>query len=237
MSYDTILRNGPFSGIALGPQAQENEIRGNAVSDNNMLHLGAGAGGQTMGIRLEGPEANDNVVADNVVNNNGADGIVVLSTCDDMEAEPPCVGTPPNERNQIVGNTATDVGETPYGRRRIATVTGGHFEGEELKGIVLPSPAGDWLLLRRGKRSLAGVKVALKISLGRFPVRSLAAAQPTVRTSYSIFSSVTTVCRPHALTRIRDLDFDQRRLAWSQKLRRYSFTHVQKRTFQAVTGA
>ena len=28
----------------------------------------------------------------------------------------------------------TDVGETPYGRRRIATVTGGTFEGEELQG-------------------------------------------------------------------------------------------------------
>ena len=34
----------------------------------------------------------------------------------------------------------TDVGETPYGRRRIATVTGGTFEGEEIKGTVLPSP-------------------------------------------------------------------------------------------------
>src|ERR1700716_680959 len=43
----------------------------------------------------------------------------------------------------------TEVGETPYGRRRIATVTGGTFEGEELKGTVLPSPGGDWLLLRR----------------------------------------------------------------------------------------
>ena len=27
----------------------------------------------------------------------------------------------------------TDIGETPYGRRRIATVTGGTFEGEELR--------------------------------------------------------------------------------------------------------
>src|SRR4029079_18543617 len=35
-----------------------------------------------------------------------------------------------------------DVGETPYGRRRIATVTGGSFEGEEIRGTVLPSPGG-----------------------------------------------------------------------------------------------
>ena len=41
-----------------------------------------------------------------------------------------------------VDPNVTDVGETPYGRRRIATVKGGHFEGEELKGIVLPTPAG-----------------------------------------------------------------------------------------------
>ena len=32
-----------------------------------------------------------------------------------------------------VDPNVTDVGETPYGRRRIATVKGGHFEGEELK--------------------------------------------------------------------------------------------------------
>ena len=48
-----------------------------------------------------------------------------------------------------VDPTFTDVGETPYGHRRIGTVTGGKFEGEELRGVVLPAPAGDWLLLRR----------------------------------------------------------------------------------------
>ena len=45
----------------------------------------------------------------------------------------------------------TDVGDTPYGHRRIATVKGGRFEGEELKGTVLPTPAGDWLLMRDRK--------------------------------------------------------------------------------------
>ena len=42
-----------------------------------------------------------------------------------------------------VDPNATDVGKTPYGHRRIATVTGGTFEGEELRGTVLPSPGGD----------------------------------------------------------------------------------------------
>ena len=41
-----------------------------------------------------------------------------------------------------------DLGETPYGRRRIARVAGGTFEGPKLKGKVLDG-GGDWLLLRR----------------------------------------------------------------------------------------
>ena len=56
----------------------------------------------------------------------------------------------------------TEVGETPYGRRRIATVTGGSFEGEELKGTVLPSPGGDWLLLRRDGVLQLDVRITLK---------------------------------------------------------------------------
>ena len=61
-----------------------------------------------------------------------------------------------------VDPNVTDVGETPYGRRRIATVKGGHFEGEELKGTVLPSPAGDWLLLRRDGILMLNVRLTLK---------------------------------------------------------------------------
>src|SRR6185503_13699013 len=55
-----------------------------------------------------------------------------------------------------------DVGETPYGRRRIATVTGGTFEGEEIKGTVLPTPAGDCLLLRRDGILMLDVRLTLK---------------------------------------------------------------------------
>jgi hypothetical protein len=56
----------------------------------------------------------------------------------------------------------TDVGETPYGRRRIATVKGGHFEGKELKGTVLPAPGGDWLLQRRDGILMLDVRLSLK---------------------------------------------------------------------------
>jgi hypothetical protein len=55
-----------------------------------------------------------------------------------------------------------DVGETPYGRRRIATVLGGTFKGEELHGSVLPTPAGDWLLLRRDGILQLDVRLTLK---------------------------------------------------------------------------
>jgi hypothetical protein len=55
-----------------------------------------------------------------------------------------------------------DLGETPFGRRRIATVTGGHFKGEELRGTVLPAPGGDWLLLRRDGILQLDVRLTLK---------------------------------------------------------------------------
>ncbi len=113
---NVVLRNGPFSGISLGERAQHNEIRDNTVADNNMSHLGRpDAGGQTMGIRIEGPEANRNRIIANVVTGSGADGIVVLSTCDDPNSEPPCVGTPPNEDNHIEGNTANGNGTSGRG--------------------------------------------------------------------------------------------------------------------------
>ena len=39
------------------------------------------------------------------------------------------------------------LGQTPFGERRIARVSGGSFEGPRLNGKVLPG-GGDWLLLR-----------------------------------------------------------------------------------------
>jgi len=39
------------------------------------------------------------------------------------------------------------LGDTPYGGRRIARVTGGNFDGPKLRGAVLPG--GGWILLRR----------------------------------------------------------------------------------------
>ena len=64
--------------------------------------------------------------------------------------------------NAIVDPNIIDLGETPLGRRRIANVTGGTFEGEELRGIILPAPGGDWLLLRRDGILQLDVRLTLK---------------------------------------------------------------------------
>jgi len=51
---------------------------------------------------------------------------------------------------------------TPYGHRRIASVTGGHFQGDRLRGTVQPSPGGDWLLLRSDAVLMLDVRITLK---------------------------------------------------------------------------
>ncbi|MEN9538650.1 MAG: hypothetical protein RLZZ126_885 [Pseudomonadota bacterium] len=59
-----------------------------------------------------------------------------------------------------------DLGSTPLGGRRIATVTGGHFEGERLRGKVLGSPAGDWLLQRNDGVLCLDVRLTLQTDDG-----------------------------------------------------------------------
>ena len=44
-----------------------------------------------------------------------------------------------------------DLGQTPWGARKIAQVTGGRFEGDRIKGTVHAGPGGDWLLLQIGR--------------------------------------------------------------------------------------
>jgi len=113
---NVVRRNGPFSGISLGRGASSNEVAGNTVADNNMEDFEyADAGRQTMGIRIEGPSASHNRIIGNTVTGSGCDGIVVLATCDNPGDEPPCVGTPPNEHNEIAGNTTSRNGTSGRG--------------------------------------------------------------------------------------------------------------------------
>ena len=54
-----------------------------------------------------------------------------------------------------------DLGETPYGSRRIASISGGSFEGPRLKGKVLAG-GGEWLLLRRDAVLQLDVRLTLE---------------------------------------------------------------------------
>lgn len=54
-----------------------------------------------------------------------------------------------------------DIGQTAAGRRRIAPVSGGVFEGERLRGVVLPGGA-DWVINRSDGVMLIDVRLALK---------------------------------------------------------------------------
>ena len=62
--------------------------------------------------------------------------------------------------------TIIDVGQTPLGGRKIATVTGGTFEGERMRGTVMPSPGGDWLLMRTDGVLTLDVRLTLQTDDG-----------------------------------------------------------------------
>jgi len=110
---NTVQRNGPYSGISLVEAATANVIRDNTVTDNNMLPGDPRAARQTMGIRIEGPGADKNMVTANTVTGSGADGIVVLGTC--VHPDTGCVGSPSNEHNVITANKSHDNGTSGRG--------------------------------------------------------------------------------------------------------------------------
>jgi len=55
-----------------------------------------------------------------------------------------------------------DLGATPQGHRRIATVSGGGFKGERLSGRILPAPGGDWILVRPDGATILDVRLTLE---------------------------------------------------------------------------
>ena len=109
---NNVAGNGPFSGIALVGACRQNEISQNLVADNNLM-AGGGVSRQAMGIRVEGPAADNNRIVGNTVTGNGADGIAVLSTC--LNPDTGCAGTPPNEGNVITGNMSHGNGTSGRG--------------------------------------------------------------------------------------------------------------------------
>ena len=52
------------------------------------------------------------------------------------------------------------IGDTPHGKRFLANVDGGHFQGPRMKGTV-HAPAGDWLLIRNDNSVQLDVRCSL----------------------------------------------------------------------------
>jgi hypothetical protein len=59
-----------------------------------------------------------------------------------------------------------DIGDTPEGRRRIATVAGGEFQGERLRGVAVGAPGGDWMVVRNDGVTVLDVRVLLRTDDG-----------------------------------------------------------------------
>jgi len=58
------------------------------------------------------------------------------------------------------------VGAGPLGSRRIIPISGGSFEGDRLRGIVLPQAGGDWLLDRADGSSQQDARLTLQTDDG-----------------------------------------------------------------------
>ncbi|RPF54256.1 DUF3237 domain-containing protein [Aquisalibacillus elongatus] len=52
-------------------------------------------------------------------------------------------------------------GKTPIGNRRVIRVTGGSFEGEQLKGVVVPG-GDDWITVREDGTIIQDVRILLQ---------------------------------------------------------------------------
>ena len=57
---------------------------------------------------------------------------------------------------------AMDAGATPYGQRRVFPVAGGRFEGARVRGDVLATTSGDWLLTRQDGAYQQDVRLLLR---------------------------------------------------------------------------
>jgi parallel beta-helix repeat protein len=125
ISNNTVTHNGPYDGVTLVGDSDGNNVTTNTVADNNIPNEDAAPGFQgngscgspfsrpiqDIGIRVEGPGANNNTVQRNTVTNSAIGGITIHG----YVYNPPS-GTPdqPNTDNLITNNTVTDTGKTTH---------------------------------------------------------------------------------------------------------------------------
>ncbi|MPZ65278.1 MAG: hypothetical protein GEU83_07070 [Pseudonocardiaceae bacterium] len=124
-----IASNGPLSGVALIYNSDGNEVVRNQVVDNNIRALnpagesilcgtgddqgpmGSGREVQNVGIRVEGPGAEDNRIAGNEVTNNALAGVAVHGwVCGENDAGAPI--TSGNDNTTIQNNRISETGAT-----------------------------------------------------------------------------------------------------------------------------
>ncbi len=123
-----LLHNGPFSGISLIDNSDGNRVSRNVVLDNDVVNrapgatrptiCGTGVGPMTLGrtvqdigIRVEGPGANQNRILHNQVERSALLGIAILPTlCTPPDNMPPR----PNDSNVIASNTVAQTGLTTH---------------------------------------------------------------------------------------------------------------------------
>jgi hypothetical protein len=59
-----------------------------------------------------------------------------------------------------------DVGETPSGHRRVIAYTGGHFEGPDMSGELVPGGGADWQTVRPDGAAVADIRYTLRTESG-----------------------------------------------------------------------
>lgn len=115
VEHNQVIHNGPYGGITLLGDADDNIVRNNQVSDNNIVtppgRTGCGNRFQDEGIRVEGPGAERNRIERNVVTNSVLAGIGLHGTV----CNPPNPALPPqpfNQDNVLVGNRVSHTAGT-----------------------------------------------------------------------------------------------------------------------------
>ena len=123
ITANTVVNNGPFSGIALAGDSDDNVVSNNQVHNNNAPNIRDTSGRtgrcgapfsrpiQAIGIRVEGPGATANVVEGNTVTNSAIAGISIHGyVCN--PPDPSVAPDEPNTNNFILNNTVSGTGST-----------------------------------------------------------------------------------------------------------------------------
>lgn len=114
LTHNQVVNNGPFGGITIIGDSDDNLVRSNQVRDNNIVSPGGSGCGnarQDEGIRIEGPGADGNRVERNVVENSMLAGIGLHGTvCDPPNPDVPA--QPFNTGNVVSGNKVSGTAGT-----------------------------------------------------------------------------------------------------------------------------